>query len=336
MNRILQAKDAFKSFYEKYDRLLDGAVRFLFALMVYLTVFYNTGYSVRLTRPYIAVLLAFISSFLPISAVSIIMSILLLAEFASVSLEVMAVGGLLLALMLLLYFVFRPGKSILVAFACLLCLWKMPQAILPAALLLQPTEILMAAFGILMYGLIAVVKKDLPLLSASSSLGMTGKINQLLTDLFSNERIMLVLLSVTAAMLLICIIKRQRINYAHLTGIIAGDFLYLVIVIVGDLVLKVAISLPSLILGFAVNALIALFIIYLLINMDYRHTEEVEFEDDDYYYYVKAVPKMTVSALNKTVETISEPEKPEETTFSVEDIFVRTEESSEEEDKHAE
>ena len=29
--------------------------------------------------------------------------------------------------------------------------------------------------------------------------------------------------------------------------------------------------------------------------LGYLQTEEVQFEDDDYYYYVKAVPKMAVS-----------------------------------------
>ena len=39
--------------------------------------------------------------------------------------------------------------------------------------------------------------------------------------------------------------------------------------------------------------------------MDYSRTEKVQFEDDDYYYYVKAVPKMTVAAQTKTVKKIN-------------------------------
>jgi hypothetical protein len=30
-------------------------------------------------------------------------------------------------------------------------------------------------------------------------------------------------------------------------------------------------------------------------NLDYARTERVQFEDDDYYYYVKAVPKKMVA-----------------------------------------
>ena len=43
--------------------------------------------------------------------------------------------------------------------------------------------------------------------------------------------------------------------------------------------------------------------------MDYSRTEYVQFEDDEYYYYVKAVPKNTVAVPQKRVKTIRVPEK---------------------------
>jgi hypothetical protein len=39
--------------------------------------------------------------------------------------------------------------------------------------------------------------------------------------------------------------------------------------------------------------------------VDYTRIESVQFEDDDYYYYVKAVPKVTVSDSLRTVKTFS-------------------------------
>jgi hypothetical protein len=39
--------------------------------------------------------------------------------------------------------------------------------------------------------------------------------------------------------------------------------------------------------------------------VDYTRIENVQFEDDDYYYYVKAVPKVTVSDSLRIVKTIS-------------------------------
>ena len=40
--------------------------------------------------------------------------------------------------------------------------------------------------------------------------------------------------------------------------------------------------------------------------IDYTGVEYVEFEDDDYYYYVKAVPKASVTIPEKTVKRINE------------------------------
>ena len=32
---------------------------------------------------------------------------------------------------------------------------------------------------------------------------------------------------------------------------------------------------------------------FFLFHVDYKRTERLQFEDDEYYYYVKAVPKIT-------------------------------------------
>ena len=39
--------------------------------------------------------------------------------------------------------------------------------------------------------------------------------------------------------------------------------------------------------------------------LDYTSVENVQFEDDDYYYYVKAVPKISVAAPDKKVKKIN-------------------------------
>ena len=45
--------------------------------------------------------------------------------------------------------------------------------------------------------------------------------------------------------------------------------------------------------------------------IDYSHKESVQFEDDDYYYYVKAIPKVE-NAQKKRVKTMTEEEVAEQ------------------------
>jgi len=42
-----------------------------------------------------------------------------------------------------------------------------------------------------------------------------------------------------------------------------------------------------------------------ILSVDYQRTEYTQFEDDDYYYYVKAVPKIKLQASDVQVKHIN-------------------------------
>ena len=58
-----------------------------------------------------------------------------------------------------------------------------------------------------------------------------------------------------------------------------------------------------------VCSLLSILIVYVLqffvLAVDYSRTEYTQFEDDDYYYYVKAVPKIKVTATDVKVKHIN-------------------------------
>ena len=49
---------------------------------------------------------------------------------------------------------------------------------------------------------------------------------------------------------------------------------------------------------------IALLLQFVFFNLDYSRTERTQFEDDEYYYYVKAVPKVFISGTDKQVKRL--------------------------------
>ncbi|MDE5892093.1 MAG: hypothetical protein K2H45_04110, partial [Acetatifactor sp.] len=74
---------------------------------------------------------------------------------------------------------------------------------------------------------------------------------------------------------------------------------------VGDLVYDTNLSLGLAVLGSIVALVIAKILEFFRFCVDYSRTEKVQYEDDEYYYYVKAVPKMSVPAASKTVKRIN-------------------------------
>jgi len=310
MKWLLQVKEAVKAFYEKYDRYVDGVLRFILATAIFLTTCYYTGYNVRLNPVMVSLGGALVCAFLPNGFISVFLCLLIVAEFLSVSLEVTAVAILLILLMLLLYFVFRAGNSTIIAVTFLCCCLKIPAALLPIALLVSPVEIILVLFGVIIYAMVMVVKKDFSILSSSEALTLGGRVNLLMSDILTSERFLLIITALAASMLLICIISRSRINYASRVAVISGDFLFVVLVLLGNFFIEVEVNYLTMLLGLAINVLFSFCLITFVINADYRHTEQVRFEDDNYYYFVKAVPKASVSVTEKRVESITAPEEP--------------------------
>jgi hypothetical protein len=73
----------------------------------------------------------------------------------------------------------------------------------------------------------------------------------------------------------------------------------------GDMQYDTNIDLTKVFIGVFLSILVELLVEFFCFMVDYTRIESVQFEDDDYYYYVKAVPKVTVSDSVRTVKTFS-------------------------------
>ena len=59
------------------------------------------------------------------------------------------------------------------------------------------------------------------------------------------------------------------------------------------------------ILGCMVSLVIALVLDFMILSVDYSRVEHTQFEDDEYYYYVTAVPKMHIPEQEKEIKRIT-------------------------------
>jgi hypothetical protein len=61
----------------------------------------------------------------------------------------------------------------------------------------------------------------------------------------------------------------------------------------------------ALIIYTVVAVLIGIILEFFVFGGDYTRTERLEYEDDDYYYYVKAVPKALVATSERSIKKIN-------------------------------
>ena len=86
--------------------------------------------------------------------------------------------------------------------------------------------------------------------------------------------------------------------------------------------MNVSLKILPILLGSIVSAGLALLLQLTVFSMDYSRTEYVQFEDDEYYYYVKAVPKLTIAVPEKRVKKIS-PQKKQQGTMKKKTVSAK-------------
>ena len=81
----------------------------------------------------------------------------------------------------------------------------------------------------------------------------------------------------------------------------------MLILLISELVIdtETSISIGVMIVMSILSIAIVYVLHFMILSVDYSRTEYVQFEDDEYYYYVKAVPKINVTTQNVKVKRIN-------------------------------
>ncbi len=159
--------------------------------------------------------------------------------------------------------------------------------------------------GVFLYYLLMYVKQNAGVLTTEASVDIVQRYSQILKSVLFNQTMMVMVATCAVGVIIVYLIRRLSMDYSWVVAIVAGSVAELLVIFVGDFVFGVSVDIGPLILGMLASAAIAVVYNFFIFTVDYTRTEYVQFEDDDYYYYVKAVPKMTVSTPDVKVQKIS-------------------------------
>ena len=88
-------------------------------------------------------------------------------------------------------------------------------------------------------------------------------------------------------------------------AVAAGAAVNIVVIAGGSIAMGEQPAYGSLIIGSLVAVIFGFILEFFFFSVDYARSESLQFEDDEYYYYVKAVPKLFVSGQEKTIKKIN-------------------------------
>ena len=212
----------------------------------------------------------------------------------------------LLLVLFLLYFRFSPKDTIVVLLTPMSFILGIPYVMpLAMGLLGSPASAVSVGCGVIVTFFIRNIADGSSTFSAMEAEDMASRFRYIIDGFISNKGMILTIVAFTATIIIVYLIRRLSVDYAWTIAIIAGALADVMILLVGDLIFDTNVSILGLIIGTVVSGLLAKVIEFFAFHVDYSRTEKVQFEDDEYYYYVKAVPKITVSAPSRTVKKIN-------------------------------
>ena len=312
MTTLLELKEKLTRFYGKYDIYITPVIKFTVALTAFLLINHNIGYMEKISSTPIALILALICSILPVGGAVFIGSVLILLDMYALSLEVCIVALILFILMYILYFRFSPKNEYGVLLTPI-CFGLNIPFVMPVGmgLLRELYSMFSLVCGIVLYFFLNGVKQNETTLGGVDEKdAATSKIVVALNQLLGNREMYLVLAIMVVTLVIVYIIRKMSIEHAWAVAIIFGILFEAVGMIAGDMVLGISGKTITILAGSIISCVIAFVIQFLFFNLDYSRTERLQFEDDEYYYYVKAVPKMTVAAPTNTVKKINTQRRP--------------------------
>ncbi len=306
MTFLLEYREKIKRIYSHNEVLILPVVKFLVAFLTLNIINDRMGYMTKLDNMAIVLIVALMCSFLPNGAIILFATLFSLLHMYALSLEVAAVGLVVFLLLYLLFLRFSPKDSLAVVLTPVLCMLQIPYVV-PVAmgLLGTPASAVTVCCGVVAYYLIATVTGNASTISTMGDTEATAKIRLIVDGLLDNKSMLVVIAAFAITVVVVYLIRRMSIDYSWTIAIVAGVMVDLVILLIGDLIYDTNVSVMSAILGALIAIVVAKVIEFFRFCVDYSRTEKVQFEDDEYYYYVKAVPKMTVAAQTKTVKKIN-------------------------------
>ncbi len=306
MSSLLELRERLKVIYGRNDVYIIPVVKFLLTFLALNMINGHMGYMSRLDDLPLVLIVSLLGSFLPNGCILLFAAVFSLLHLYELSMEVALVGLCLYLVICFLYLRFAPKDAIAVLLTPMLCSLGMPYIMpITIGLLATPASAISVGCGMAIYYFLHNVVENAQAIGAMEAEETVAKLQLVLDVLLHNRPMMVMIVAAAVTITVVYLIRRLSVDYAWTIAIVTGSIVNLVVLLIGDLKYDTNMSMSSALLGTLLAVLVAKVVEFFRFCVDYNRTENVQFEDDEYYYYVKAVPKMSVAAQSRTVKKIN-------------------------------
>jgi len=306
MVQLLKIKEYIYRFIGKYEIYVVAVCRFLVAFSAFTLIDHKIGYMDVLKEYPIALLCALLCSFLPSGVMLFFGALLVLLNCYALSLELCGIVALIFVALFCLYFRFTSKKGVYTVLTPVLSVAGIPYVMpVSAGLLSRVNTAIAVVCGEFIYFLLKNINENAALFSAKESITKKSVVTLAVTEIFTDKEMYFYLGAFAAASVIVYCVRKLSVDHARTIAIVLGMAAQMGVICSGEIYLGESGRIIKVIAGCVVSLAIVLVLDFMSLSVDYSRVEHTQFEDDEYYYYVKAVPKAFVSVEDKQVKHIN-------------------------------
>lgn len=303
---ILELRAHILRFLQKFQFIVEPVVKFIIAFAVFHSINNAIGHQPLLMSLPAELLLSLLGTFTPPVILTLLAAAFSLAHVYAAS-PILAI--LVAILMAVLYcFIARfSGKYGYVVLAIpVLFILKIPYVVpLILGLVATPMTVIPVACGVVVYRLFVIISSAAAVENSMAMEDILSLYIDVIDRLVADKQMFITLAVFFAIIIVMYLVRKLSIEYVFEISIAIGAVVCILGFLIADMVLQADLEITSVVFGTVGAMLLALVFQFFRLALDYTAVERVQFEDDDYYYYVKAVPKINLAVPERSVKKIS-------------------------------
>lgn len=307
MMPLLVFRERVKNFYQRNDVYIKPVIKFLFALVTFITINTQIGYDGRLKSIPVVLVLSLLCAFTPSAVLVLLASIVATLHVYSASPILSVIVIMILLILYLLFVRYTPRLGYVILAVPILYVLKIPYVIpILLGLTATPIAIVPTGCGVVIFFTFQIIKDAITMQTNTSVEDILQLYTTVMNNFRGNKQMLMSLVIFSLIIIVTYFVRKMKFDYAFETSIAAGTVTSVLGFLISDLILDKSEQILSMILGTIIAGCIVYIIHFFKLTLDYSGVELAQFEDDVYYYYVKAVPKITVTAPQRNVKHINE------------------------------
>ncbi len=309
LTTILEFREIMRKFISAHEKFISIGLKFILTFISLYVINGFLGYNTGSKTLIVYFVVSIICSALPVAVGSVACAMGVELVLLGNSPQMALIMGAILVLMVFTYLAYIPDNAMVVQLTLLFAILGIPYLIpVCVGMFKKPHACIATGFGMGLYYVFIAMKSTSLTLVTMNNAEDVSIFNMILTQLIQNKEIIFAMLLSMLIVVVVFAVRNIKIDYAWQMAAGIGILGTLLAWLVADYSLQLYKSMISIFGGCILSAVIIFVIGFILYHRDYARTEYVQFEDEEYYYYVKAVPKVSVAAKEKQVQNINKDE----------------------------